>query len=312
MLRLAGRVAAILGIVLLAGACTTARQTSELIASHEGLPVRAEVRDVPFFPQEKLYCGPAATAMALAWTGLPVTQDQMAAEVYTPGRKGTLAPDIVAAIRRNGRLAVPVHTLRELLAEIAAGHPVLVFQNLGLSIAPQWHFAVAIGYDLDSGDLIMHTGTRKSRPVALRTFEHTWRRAGYWALVVLKPGDMPMAANEDDVVRAAAGLERVSHYPEAATAYEAILKRWPHSFAGWIGLGNARYAMHDAAGAAAAWRGAIAANPPNAAPAWNNLAYALQALGEHADALAAARTAIELAGPEGEKYRETLEEIANM
>jgi tetratricopeptide (TPR) repeat protein len=236
----------------------------------------------------------------------------MAEQVYTPGREGTLQPDVIAAMRRNGRLAVPVDSLRELLAEIAAGRPVLVFQNLGLEIYPQWHFAVAIGYDLDAVELIMHTGPWDNRPVALRTFEHTWRRGGYWALVVLRPGEMPVGAEEAEVVRAAAGLERVNRPVDAAVAYEAILKRWPQSFPAWMGLGNARYAMQNLAGAEQAWRGAIAADPTNAAPAWNNLAYVLQALGQRPQAIEAAKTAVELGDPDDPNYRATLDEITDM
>ena len=300
------------GIALLLSGCTTARQTKDLLEEPGGLPPRAMVDNVPFFPQEKYYCGPAATAMTLAWSGLAVTQEDMADQVYTPGREGTLQPDVVAAMRRNGRLAVPVDTMRELLGEIAAGRPVLVFQNLGLEIYPQWHFAVAIGYDLDAGTLIMHTGTRDNRPVALSTFEHTWRRGGYWALVVLKPGELPAAAEELEVVRAAAGLERVSRHADAAVAYQAILGRWPRSFPAWMGLGNARYALADPAGAEQAWRGAAAADPPNSAPAWNNLAYALQALGRRGEAIEAARTAVELGGADDPNYRATLEEISGI
>lgn len=302
-----------LGAVLfLVSGCVTAQQTRDIFADPGALPEKAMVADVPFFPQEKYFCGPAATAMTLAWTGLAVTQEDMAKQVYTPGREGTLQPDVIAAMRRNGRLAVPVDSLRELLGEIAAGRPVLVFQNLGLAIYPRWHFAVAIGYDLDAGELIMHTGPWDNRPVALRTFEHTWRRGGYWALVVLKPGEMPVSAEEMEVVRAAAGLERVSRFADAAIAYEAILGRWPQSFPAWMGLGNARYAMKDLAGAEAAWRGAIAADPPNAAPAWNNLAYVLQALGYHPLAVEAAEKAVELGDPDDPNYRATLDEISNM
>lgn len=300
-----------LAALLLLGACATARQTSAVMSDHGDLPVRAGVESVPFFPQEKYYCGPAATAMALAWSGLPVTQEEMAPQVYTPGREGTLQPDVIAAIRRNGRLAAPVDNLREILQEIAAGRPVLVFQNLGLEFAPQWHFAVAVGYDLEAGDLVMHTGTSESRPVALRTFEHTWRRGGYWALVVLQPGELPVTANEAEIVREAAGLERVGRFEDAARAYEAVLTRWPNSFPAWVGLGNARYAVGDSAGAADAWRGAIAADPENAAAAWNNLAYALQTLGRHEEAIEAAETAVRLE-PEEPNYRATLEEIRSM
>lgn len=294
------------------GGCTTAQQTRDLLESPGALPVKASVSGVPFYPQEKYYCGPAATAMILGWSGLPVTQEQMAKQVYTPGREGTLQPDIIAAMRRNGRLAIPVHTLRDLLDEIAAGRPILVFQNLALDFYPQWHYAVATGYDLDAGELIMNTGIWENRPVALSTFEHTWRRGGYWALVVLKPGQMPVAADEDEVLRAVAGLERVKRPADAAVAYQAVLKRWPRSFAAWMGLGNARYALADYAGAEAAWRAATTADTDSPAPAWNNLAYALQAQGRKLEAIEAAEKAVELGGADEANYRATLDEIKNM
>src|SRR2546422_3737218 len=57
--------------------------------------------------------------------------------------RSTLFP--YTTLFRSGQLAVPVTTLSDLLAEVAAGHPVLVFQNLGLHWIPRWHFAVAVG-----------------------------------------------------------------------------------------------------------------------------------------------------------------------
>lgn len=299
-------------LLLLAAACTTADQTALLRSDPGDLPSRAAVESVPFFAQERYYCGPAAVAMTLAWTGLPVTQDDLVPQVYTPGREGTLQPDVVAALRRNGRMAVPVDTLPGILAEIAAGRPVLVFQNLGLSWVPQWHFAVAIGYDLETEELTLHTGTFESRRVSLATFERTWARGGRWALVVLTPDQLPVNGDEIDVLRAAAGLERVGRLREAENAYRTIAGRWPRSFAALFGLGNTRYALDDLAGSEAAYRGAIAAQPEQAAPAWNNLAYVLAEQGRHDEAVAAATAAVDLGGPDEANYRSTLAEISAM
>ena len=65
-------------------------------------------------------------------------------------------------------------TLTKILSELRAGHPVLVFQTLGLSWIPRFHYAVAIGYDLSARTLLLHTGRSERRPVSLRLFERTW------------------------------------------------------------------------------------------------------------------------------------------
>lgn len=288
--------------------CATA-EVAGVRVQPAGLPQRAEVGDVPFHPQEEQYCGPAALATVLGWSGLPGTQEALAREVYTPGREGTLAHDLVGAARRHGRLAVPVTDLSQLLAEVAAGHPVLVQQNLGLAWYPQWHFAVAVGYDLTAGTVALRSGAERRRVVSLDTFDRTWARAGRWALVVLPPEQLPARGDQAAVLNAAAGLERVGRVDEAAMAYEAILQRWPGSLGGLIGRGNARYAAGDLDGAKAAYRAALE-HHPGAAAAWNNLADVLAAQGARDEALIAARRAVALGGLHAEVYRRTLEEIS--
>ncbi len=285
-----------------------ATQTEDLLEQPGSLPPRAEVAEVPFFPQERYYCGPAALAMVLAWSGLPVTAEDLVSQVYTPGREGTLRSDILGGTRRNGRLAVEVGRLDAMLAELAAGHPVLVFQNLGLDLLPQWHFAVAVGYDLPAGTISLHSGTEAKRRLPLATFERTWRRGDFWALTVLPPDRLPAAAPERDVVEAAAGLERAGRLSEAETAYRTVLGRWPDSHAAFMGLGNTRYAAENASGAEAAYRRAIELRP-DAAAAWNNLAYALKAMGRRSEAISAAQQAVALGGSQGARYRESLREI---
>jgi tetratricopeptide (TPR) repeat protein len=273
-----------------------------------GLPRRAELDSVPFHPQQEEYCGPAALTTMLAWSGVPTRQDAIASEVFTPGRDGTLGHDLIGAARRHGRLAVPVADLPALLAELAAGHPVLVLQNLGLAWYPQWHFAVAVGYDLTTNQLALRSGEERRRVVSFDTFSRTWARADRWALVVLPPDRLPATGGEAAVLSAAAGLERAGRWQEAGTAYEEVLRRWPGNLGALIGRGNAHYAVGDLDAAEAAYRAALE-HHPGAAVAWNNLAEVLAAQGARDEALIAARRAVALGGTHAEVYRRTLEEI---
>lgn len=292
---------------LLAG-CAATPVAGLLEQRPAGLPAAAEVAATPFFAQEDYQCGPAALAMVLAHAGRAATPEALVPQVYLPARKGSLQAEMLATARRHQLVAYPLAPrLEDLLREIAAGNPVVVLQNLALDWAPQWHYAVAIGYDLDAGEIVLRSGVTRRLAMPLETFERTWGRSGHWAMLALPPEQAPAIASEPAYLAAAAALERVA--PAAARhAYETALGLWPRSTAAQIGLGNASYAMHDLAGAAAAYRRATQEHP-EAADAWNNLAQALHELGSRDAALAAAQRAVALGGPRLAAYRETLEEI---
>ena len=295
---------------LLAGCAGTPENAAvPALGSPSSLPPVVKVANVPFFPQEEYYCGPAALATVLGWSGEAVDQDAVASEVYSPNRKGTLASDLIGAARRHGKLAVSVGTMPDLLRELAAGHPVLVFQNLGFGWYPIWHFAVVTGYDLESGDLTLHSGTDPRRSMSLERFERAWAGADRWALVVLPPDRLPASDDQAAVIQAAIGLERAGRPSAAAATYRAALNKWPTSFGAALGLGNALYATKDLAGAEQAFRRATMLNP-NAAPAWNNLATVLAERNQIDPALYTARRAVETGGG-AEPYRVTLHEIQN-
>jgi tetratricopeptide (TPR) repeat protein len=297
----------ILAITLLAGCA--APQVAELVERRPAdLPASAEIASVPFFAQEDYQCGPASLAAVLVYAGRGATPDSLVPQVYLPGRKGSLQAEMLAGARRHGLVAYRIAPrLESLLGEIAAGTPVLVLQNLGLAWVPLWHYAVAIGYDLDARILVLRSGVTRRLEMSLDTFERTWARSGYWAMLALSPERLPGEAVEHAYVAAVAALERVD--PAAARrGYEAALLRWPQSLAAELGRGNASYALHDLAAAAAAYRHATQRHPASA-DAWNNLAQALIELGSRDEALVAARRALALGGPRLPAYRETLEDI---
>jgi ABC-type bacteriocin/lantibiotic exporter with double-glycine peptidase domain len=184
------------------------------------------VADVPFFAQDALQCGPASLAMLLSFGGLATSPDDLVEEVYTEQRRGSLQLSIVASARRHGRLAVRIDGMRELAAELAAGNPVLVLQNLGLGWYPVWHYAVAIGYDTASGEIVLHTGTRAARAVPMRVFERTWARSDFWGLVVTPPDRLPALADETRLRAAVVGLERAGRKAEAEEANAALARRF--------------------------------------------------------------------------------------
>ena len=274
----------------------TPPQTAALLAAAPGhlppgLPPRHELEATPFFPQTALQCGPAALATVLAAGGVAVTPETLADEVFLPGRGGALQLEMLGGARRHGLMPVLLpEQLEALLREVAAGRPAVVLQNLGLSFAPLWHYAVVIGHDLAREEVILRSGETRRESLRMRTFEHTWARSGRWAFVVVPPGELPLTAGEAAVTQACVGFERAAPPQAAARSYEAALARWPASLVLALGAGNTRYAAGDTAGAAE--RFARTAERHDSAAAWNNLAQAEAQLGHLEQARAAARRAV--------------------
>lgn len=270
-------------------------QVTELArAAPAGLPRAAENRGVPFFPQTRLHCGPAALATALGAAGLSATPDALAEAVFLPARGGTLQLELMAGARRQGAVATKLPgRLEDLLHEVAAGHAVIVLQNLGLDALPVWHYAVLVGFDLDRGEVVLRSGGTERERLSLATFERTWARAGHWALAVLPPGRLPVRAGESDAAEAALGFERVAAPAAAATAYRAVLARWPDNLVAGFGLGHALHAGGDSAAAQQAF--AEVASRHDDAAAWTNLARVQLERGQPAQALASARRALQRA-----------------
>lgn len=302
---------ALAGVVvsaLLVAGCAGTPQTAALRAAPPAqLLAPRLLAQVPFVPQDDYQCGPAALAMALAAGGVQADVDALTAQVYVPARQGSLQPEMLAAARRHGRLAVELPPrLDAVLAEVAGGLPVIVLQNLSLPAAPVWHYAVVIGFDLTRDEIVLHSGRTESQRLPLAVFERTWARSGHWAMVAADPRSPPAGVADESLLTAAAALERVDA-PAARATYEALTARAPQLTNAWFGLGNSALAGGDAAAARAAFERALTLAPDHA-DAWNNLAHALLALRQPQQAIAAARRAVTLGGPRLDRYRQTLAE----
>jgi len=274
----------------------------------KNLPPAIELEAVPFYPQSDYQCGPSTLAMALTYSDLPITPEALKSQVYTPSQKGSLQMAMIGATRRHDRIAYPIFGFNSVYPEIAAGHPVIVLQNLGLSWIPVWHYAVLIGYDFIDNTVILRSGITERKVMSLDTFDKTWARSDYWGLIVLKPTRLPAIASEKDYLSAVFGLEKSNRFQAAIEGYQTALTRWPRSLIAFMGLGNSLYALGDLQGAEEAFRMAVK-NHPGAAEAYNNLAQALLEQGHKQEALAAAQKAVAIGGPMREVYEATLKDI---
>ncbi|WP_286164416.1 PA2778 family cysteine peptidase [Azoarcus sp. DN11] len=273
------------------------------------LPERAEQTNAPFYPQDDYQCGPAALATALGSAGLRRSPEELRDEVYLPARQGSLQPEMLASARRSGAVAYRLAPEPQaLLKELAAGHAVVVLQNLRFDWVPVWHYAVAVGYDMPARQVVLRSGREQRLVMDFDAFDRSWAKSDRWAFVALSPDRLPATANETGYVAAVVALERVA--PAAAeTAYRTALAAWPRNLLARIGLGNTAYRRGDRDAAEAAFRQA-AADHPEAGDAWNNLAQVLHERGQDSAARDAAARAVATGGPRLPTYRRTLDLVS--
>jgi tetratricopeptide (TPR) repeat protein len=294
-------------IVFLLSGCA-GLNNSVILEKAGNVPLQVEIETVPFYSQKEYQCGPASLAMVLNWSGLPISSEDLTAEVFTPDRKGSLQADMVSAVRRNGRIAYVFTGLSDLFAEVAAGYPVIILQNLGLSWYPVWHYAVVIGYDLSEKYVILRSGNIHRKLMSFQVFEKTWARGNYWGLLILQSNQLPVTVKEDLYLSALLGLEKARQFRSAIDGYHTALTQWPKNLTALIGMGNCYYALGELENAERALREAIRLHPKSG-PAFNNLAQIFFEQGRKQEALEAAKKAVSLGGPMRSVYQKTLEEI---
>ncbi|MGB3211737.1 MAG: PA2778 family cysteine peptidase [Desulforhopalus sp.] len=260
---------AVIAVCLLTG-CSLHRSVQlEIIPDTD-----VELTDTPFFPQKSYQCGPAALAMALMASGVAVHPDDLTDNIYLPGRKGSLQLELIAAIRSYQRIPYLLSPeIGAVATEIQAGRPVLVLQNLGLTMLPIYHYAVAVGLQ-STGQIVLRSGTTRRLVMDLDDFIVSWEKAGRWALIVLKPEELPEDIDLIKYLGTLAEIEATGNTALAEDGYRTLLKKYPDHPTTLFGLANTLLAGNQLAEAAATYREILSRDPAHAA-ATNNLAETL-------------------------------------
>ena len=295
--------------LLILSSCASTPQSRSIQTNGPGsLPPAVELVETPFYPQTQYQCGPAALATVLQSHGIDVSPEKLSRQVYIPERKGSLQIEMTAAARRHEMLPYELEPqLLDLLAEIDAGNPVLILQNLSFEWFPQWHYAVVIGYDIQRQEIILRSGTSRRWITTFEVFERTWERADFWALVIVPVGRIPETAEPLRYLKTAYAFEQTGHPEIALKAYQAASKRWPELVITWMTLGNMAFNNGDWPEAIRAFSRASALQPESII-AWNNLAYALHAYGCKAQARTALQCGLNIK-PADKNLQDSLREL---
>jgi len=214
----------------------------------------------------------------LVQSGVTISPAELEPQVYVPGRKGSFQVELLAATRRQGRVAYVLKPELRALIEEVSQRPVVVLQNLGLEALPRWHFAVVVGYDTANDTVILRSGTERRQVMKAHEFLRSWALGSQWAMVALVPGELPATNDSDGYVRAVAALEAQRGSTAVTSAYAAAVKRWPEHRLARLGLANALQAEGQVVEAVAEFE-SLAVQKPGDAVVLNNLADGLLKLG---------------------------------
>jgi tetratricopeptide (TPR) repeat protein len=296
-------------VLLLAGCGTLIPQTVGLRTDWPaGVPRQLVLAQVPFVAQQDYQCGPAALALAMQFAGAKVTPEALVDEVWLPSRKGSLQLEMLAAPRRHGLVSYRLGPrYADLLRELAAGHPVVVLQDVGM-LLPEWHYAVVNGFDYETGTLYLRSGLQPRQQMPFSYFERTWLAGEYWAMVVTAPDDIPATATERGWLDALLGLARSGPAEATVRGYRAALAHWPDSLPFAVGLANHLHEAGALEEAAGVLRTALQ-KAPQSVILLNNLAQTLSDQGRNTEALAFIRQADDPQSPFAGEVRATRELI---
>lgn len=244
-------------------------------AGQQGLapPVQpGPLEAVPFFPQTEWQCGPAALATVLVHGGVDTTPEELADGIYLPGRQGSLQLELIARSRRLGRVpwVLPAEPAA-LWAELGAGFPVLVLQDLGALGVRRWHYAVVVGFDEQRQQVVLRSGTERERREPLRRFMRSWERGGWWAVVVPPPDRLPATIDATHWARVLLDSAEVMDPVALDEYWQAAAARWPAEFIVQFAAANHEFGRGQLAAAEQRYR-RLAASGNEEALVRNNLA----------------------------------------
>jgi thioredoxin-like negative regulator of GroEL len=304
-LRWARRLALWAAVLVLGGCGTLIPQTIALRTDWPaGVPQTVELEQVPFFPQDEYQCGPAALAMVMSFAGSRVRPEGLVNEVWLPARRGSLQVEMLATPRRHGQVSYRLEPrYSDLLREVAAGHPVVVLQDVGMML-PEWHYAVVNGFEYGTGTVFLRSGLQMRQKMPFSYFERTWLAGKYWAMVVLPADQIAATATEERWLEALLGLARTADADTNVKAYTAALKRWPDSLPAAVGLANHLHARGSLPQAAEVLRSTLQRHPKSVI-VLNNLAQTLSDQGRNGEALALIRQADDPQSPFAQEVRAT-------
>src|SRR5476649_933848 len=147
--------------------------------------------DVPYLPQTEALCGGAAVAMVFRYWGDAHADVQEFAGLVDRRAGGIANGALTRAVEARGwRTGRIDGSLDALTARVRDGQPVIVLLP---DRGNRYHYVVVTGVTADAA-VVHDPAWGPSRAIPAPAFEHAWKAADFWSLVILPPAVSAAAA----------------------------------------------------------------------------------------------------------------------
>lgn len=192
-------------------------------ADTKGLPQRVEISSVPFFRGNANHSGAMALAAILSQQGVRITPGLLDKPLHLPQGVESLEANIPAVARDYGMLVYPLDKrLDALLAQVAAGYPVLLRYQEGSAWWSEPRYALLVGYDSYKQRVLLRAGMHRRQIVAFDEFEAAWAKQGSWAVLVQQPQQLPAQVDRQRWLQAADELAKAGQEMAAKQAVNSL------------------------------------------------------------------------------------------
>ncbi|WP_310191891.1 peptidase C39 family protein [Pseudomonas hunanensis] len=189
----------------------------------KGLPQRVEISSVPFFRGNANHSGAMALAGILSQQGVRITPGLLDKPLKLPEGADALETSMPAVARDYGMVVYPLDKrLDALLAQVAAGNPVLLRYQEGSAWWSEPRYAVLVGYDSYKQRVLLRSGMHRRQLMAFDDFQGAWQAQGSWAVLVQQPRQLPAQVDRQRWLKAADELARAGQEMAARQAVSSL------------------------------------------------------------------------------------------
>ncbi|WPN59908.1 peptidase C39 family protein [Pseudomonas sp. P9_31] len=186
------------------------------------LPERVELSGT-FYRGQSYQSGPQVLASLLSQQDIVITPGLLEKPLHLPGAEDRLQQNMQNLAREYGMVVYPLDShLPALLAQVAAGYPVMVRFTEGSAFWAGPRYAILAGYNRQKQTVLLRAGMDRRLLMGFGSFESAFENAGGWAVLIQKPEQIPANVDQPRWLKAASDLAQSGQEQAAARAKKAL------------------------------------------------------------------------------------------